>query len=46
MFFGQWVSRPHYERYLAWRTETGTLNELAEKIAGEPIWTFYDYVGA
>jgi quinol monooxygenase YgiN len=46
MFQGQWLSRAHYERYLAWRTETGVLEELGAMVAGEPIWTFYDYVGA
>jgi quinol monooxygenase YgiN len=46
MFCGQWATRPHYESYLAWRTETGALADLGALVIGDPVWTFYDYVGA
>jgi quinol monooxygenase YgiN len=45
MFCGLWASRPHYERYLAWRTETGALADLGAMIVGDPVWTYYDFVG-
>lgn len=41
----QWVSRQHYERYLAWRTETGGLNELVSMLDGTPTFRFLDYFG-
>ena len=39
----QWASRAHYEGYLAWRVEMGT---LAEMLVGEPTITYYDFVSA
>ena len=28
VFYGRWDSRQHYEKYLAWHTETGVVNQL------------------
>jgi len=40
-----WTTRPNYEAYLAWRTESGALNSLAEMLAGPPSFRFFDFVG-
>ena len=34
VFVEQWDSSEHYEKYLAWRTETGVLKELESMIEG------------
>jgi quinol monooxygenase YgiN len=46
MICGQWATRPQYDSYLAWRIETGTLAELGAMLVSEPVFAFYDYVGA
>ena len=40
-----WTSREHYEKYLAWRDETGVLAQLGELLTGPPNIRFYDIVG-
>ena len=44
MFYEQWSSRPEYEAYLAWRTETGALDEFVAMLAGPPSFRFFDVV--
>ncbi|MGE0487474.1 MAG: putative quinol monooxygenase [Gammaproteobacteria bacterium] len=39
-----WESRAHYEKYLAWRTETGVMDELATMMEN-PSWRFLDNWG-
>ena len=41
----QWDTRPKYEKYLAWRTETGVVDELITFLDGEPTFRFFDYFG-
>ena len=41
----KWATRPHYEDYLAWRTETGVLDKLLAVLAGEPSIRFFNHVG-
>ena len=41
----QWVTRPHYEKYLAWRTETGVLDQLIAMCDGQPSIRFFSNVG-
>lgn len=41
----QWTTRQHYEKYLAWRTESGVLNEFVDMMAGPPNIRFFDYFG-
>ncbi len=41
----QWDTRQHYEAYLQWRTDTGVLGKLAEKMDGEPSIRFFSYFG-
>ena len=42
VFYELWETRDHYQRYLAWRTETGTLGKLGEKLTGPPKIRYYD----
>ena len=44
--YEQWTTRPRHEAYLAWRTETGMLQELVEMLAGEPSFGYYNAVDA
>jgi quinol monooxygenase YgiN len=44
VFYERWDSRDHYQRYLAWRTETGALDKLGEKLTGAPKIRYYDRV--
>ena len=46
LLWEQWETRPHYEAYLAWRTETGFVGELMKRLAGQPSIRFLDHVGA
>ena len=39
-----WETRAHYERYLAWRSETGIMDELAAMM-DNPSWRFLDNWG-
>ena len=41
-----WESRIHYEKYLAWRTETGTLDHLVGMLTGPPDIRYYARVDA
>ena len=38
----QWESKEHYEKYLAWRAETGMLDNLASLLTGPPSIRYYD----
>ena len=38
----RWDSKEHYQKYLAWRVETGVLGELEPLLAGEPSIRFFD----
>ncbi|MSQ67637.1 MAG: antibiotic biosynthesis monooxygenase [Gammaproteobacteria bacterium] len=44
-FVELWDSRAHYERYFAWREETGISQELATLVDGEASFRFFDLVG-
>ncbi len=39
-----WESRAKYEKYLAWRVETGALEKMAAMCAGEPSIRYFDTV--
>ena len=41
----QWESRGHYDKYLAWREETGVLGKIVELLDGPPNIRFYSDVG-
>lgn len=46
VFVQYWESRAHYERYLAWRTETGTLTEVVGMLEGELSIRHFEQVDA
>jgi quinol monooxygenase YgiN len=37
-----WESRAHYEKYLAWRDETGALQALGEMLSQPPSIRYFD----
>jgi quinol monooxygenase YgiN len=44
VFYERWESRPHYQKYLAWRTETGAVEKLSAKLTGPPNIRYYERV--
>ena len=40
----KWESRQHYEKYIAWRTESGLLDKVSEMLAREPSIRYYEKV--
>ncbi len=38
----EWESKAHYEKYLAWRTETGVMDTLMEMVAEPPSIRYFD----
>ncbi|MGK2913395.1 MAG: putative quinol monooxygenase [Porticoccaceae bacterium] len=38
----KWESRKAYEKYFAWRTETGVINQLAAWVAAPPSIRYFD----
>jgi len=41
----RWETRSHYEKYLAWREETGVLGQLGALLEGPPNIRFYSNIG-
>ena len=41
-----WETRGHYEKYLAWRTETGAIAKLGELFAAPPSIRYFDKIDA
>ena len=41
-----WDSKEHYEKYTAWRQETGVLAQLAAMLEGAPIIRYFDVIDA
>lgn len=41
----RWESRAHYDKYLAWRGETGMLDQLGAFLDGPPSIRFYSTLG-
>jgi quinol monooxygenase YgiN len=42
----EWATRPHYEKYLAWRTETGLVDKLGGFLAGPPSIRYFEQLDA
>ena len=40
----QWESKNHYEKYLAWRTESGFFGRFAENLSEPPSIRYYDNI--
>ncbi|EFF89133.1 MULTISPECIES: putative quinol monooxygenase [unclassified Streptomyces] len=45
VFVEKWDARQDFERYLAWRTETGVVAELGELLEGGIDFRFHDGLG-
>ena len=46
VFYERWDSRQHYEKYFAWRTETGALNQLGTMVAAPPSIRYFERLDA
>jgi quinol monooxygenase YgiN len=46
VLYERWDSRQHYEKYLAWRTETGALNQLGTMVAAPPSIRYFQRLDA
>jgi quinol monooxygenase YgiN len=44
--YERWASRQHYEKYLAWRTETGVADQLGAMLAAPPSIRYFERVDA
>ena len=42
----RWQSRQHYEKYLAWRTERGDMDALADALSAPPVIRYFDILDA
>ena len=38
----KWESKPHYEKYLAWRTETGFIEKMGAVLSAPPSIRYFD----
>lgn len=38
----QWQTRAHYEKYFAWREETGAIAQLGQLLDGPPSLRYFD----
>lgn len=41
IFVEHWDSRPHHEKYVGWRTETGVMDKLGGMLAGPPSIRYF-----
>jgi quinol monooxygenase YgiN len=41
-----WDSRPHHEKYLGWRTETGVMDKIGGMLAGPPSLRYFERADA
>lgn len=44
VFYQQWDTRAHHQRYVDWRTQSGLLGKLAEKLTGPPKVRYFERV--
>jgi quinol monooxygenase YgiN len=44
--YERWDSRPQYEKYLAWRTESGVMDAFGAMLEGPPSIRFFESVDA
>jgi quinol monooxygenase YgiN len=42
IFYERWKSKELYQKYLAWRTETGFMESFGAKLAGAPTIRYFD----
>ena len=41
-----WESIAHYEKYIAWRTETGVMDKIGAMLAGPPSIRYFERIDA
>lgn len=46
VFYERWASREQYQKYLAWRTETGTMDQLGAMLKAPPSIRYYERLDA
>jgi quinol monooxygenase YgiN len=46
VFVEYWDTKAHYERYLAWRTETGVIAELVGMLEVPPSIRYFEQIDA
>jgi len=46
VLIGQWESRGHHEKYLAWRQETGAVDKFVALLEGPPNLRYFDLTDA
>ncbi len=39
-----WNSRAHYEKYIAWRTETGVMDKIGTMLTGPPSIRYFERI--
>jgi quinol monooxygenase YgiN len=44
VIYERWDSRPQYEKYLAWRTETGAMDRLQAWVKAPPSIRYFERV--
>ncbi len=44
VFYEHWESRKHHESYMAWRKETGTMNQMFAMVAGAPSIRYFERI--
>jgi quinol monooxygenase YgiN len=44
VFYEQWKSRRHYEKYLAWRIETGIIEQMTAMSVEPPIISYFELI--
>lgn len=44
VFCERWESREQYQKYLSWRTETGTMDAFGAKLTGPPSIRYFNRV--
>jgi len=42
LFYEIWDTRPHQEKYLAWRAETGLMDKLGPFLTAPPVISYFD----
>ena len=46
MLVETWESRAHYEKYFAWRQESGLVEQLGKVVAAPPNLRYFDHTDA
>lgn len=46
VFVEYWETKAHYERYLAWRTETGVMADFVGMLEADPSIRYFEQVDA